>query len=190
MTLEDICRISTVSGGVGKTAVDMTSLAPRHEIRRRESGKGGTSATFRSRSFLSLYCCSSLQNSIIVNNLDCGLDFEVYSYGSVNLNMPHSDVSRHLSSMLTRSKAAARQQATATEEDLVTINWILFDKSDPEKCIPYPIEVPRSLFNGTSKKCQRLFASEILNSLSLSVPQNTVKFWKVSGIHHSWCQTH
>ena len=30
-----------------------------------------------------------------------------------------------------------------------------------------------------------LFASEILDSLSLSVRQNTVKFWKVSGIHRS-----
>lgn len=91
---------------------------------------------------------------------------------------------------LTRSKAAARQQPTETEEDFVTPNWILFDKSDPDKCIPSPIEVPRSLFNGMSKKCQKLFASEILNSLSPSVLQNTVKFWKVCGIHHSWFQTY
>ena len=35
-----------------------------------------------------------------------------------------------------------------TEEDFVTINCILFDKSDPDKRMPSLIEVPRSLFNG------------------------------------------
>ena len=87
---------------------------------------------------------------------------------------------------LTRSKAAARQQAIATEEDLVTINWIFFDKSDPDECVPSPIDFPRSLFNGASQKCQKLFASEILESLSLSVRRNTIKFWKVSGTYIPW----
>jgi hypothetical protein len=91
---------------------------------------------------------------------------------------------------LTRSKAVARQQATATEEDLVTINWILFDKCDPDKCMPLSIDVPRAHFNGKSQNCRQLFASEILDSLSLSVPRNSVKFWEVSGLHHSWCQTY
>jgi hypothetical protein len=91
---------------------------------------------------------------------------------------------------LTRSKAAARQQATAAEEDLVTVNYIFFDKSDPDKCMPMSIDVPRARFNGRSQNCKQLFASEILDSLSLSVRQNTVKFWNVSGIHHSWCQTY
>jgi hypothetical protein len=53
---------------------------------------------------------------------------------------------------LTRFKAAARQQAIETEDDLVTINWIFFDKSDPDECMPSPIEVPRSLFNGRITK--------------------------------------
>ena len=77
---------------------------------------------------------------------------------------------------LTRSKAAA-QQATPPqktieiEEDLVTINWIFFDKSDPDECEPFPIDVPRSLFNGV-KKTEKLFTSEILECLSLSICQN------------------
>lgn len=97
---------------------------------------------------------------------------------------------------LTRSKAAARQQATPpqqateTEEDLVTINWIFFDKSDPDECMPLSIHIPRARFNGRSQDCRQLFASEILKSLSLSVRQNTVKFWMVSGIHYSWCQAY
>lgn len=46
------------------------------------------------------------------------------------------------------TKAAAAnllQKATATEEDLVTINRIFFKKFDSDKCMPYSIEVPRSL---------------------------------------------
>ena len=86
-----------------------------------------------------------------------------------------------------RQQAPLPQQASKTEEKegLVSINWIFFDKFDPKECMPFPIEVPSSLFNDKSKKCQKLFASEILNSLSLSVRQNTVKFWKVSGVHRS-----
>ena len=73
--------------------------------------------------------------------------------------MINRDSTYNLSSMaLTRSKAAAQQatplqQATETEEDLVSINWIFFDKSDPDECEPFPIDVtvPRSLFNSASK---------------------------------------
>jgi len=133
-------------------------------------------------------------------------DFGIVRAGVTGLNQinvtpistfDNGDSAFDLSSMaLTRSKAAALQQATppqqatATEEDLVTVNWMFFDKSDPKTCMPLSIDVPRARFNGRSQKCQKLFASEILDSLSLSARQNTVKFWKVSGIHHSWCQTH
>jgi hypothetical protein len=86
---------------------------------------------------------------------------------------------------LTRSKAAARQKVTETEEDLVTINWIFFDKFDPEECMPLSIDVPRAHFNNRLQNCRQLFANEILDSLSRSVRQNTVKFWKVGGIHYS-----
>jgi len=80
------------------------------------------------------------------------------------------------------STATPPQQAVATEEeDLVTINWIFFDKSDPNECEPLSIDVPRARFNGKSQNCQKLFSSEILDFLSLSVRQNTIKFWKVSG---------
>ena len=86
---------------------------------------------------------------------------------------------------LTRSKAAARQQVTEIEEDLVTINWIFFDKSDPEECMPLSIDVPGAHFNSRSQNCRQLFTTEILDSISHSVRRNTVKFWKVSGTHHS-----
>jgi hypothetical protein len=92
---------------------------------------------------------------------------------------------------LTRFKAAAQQatppqQATETEEDLVTINWILFDKSDPDEYEPLSIDIPRARFNGKLQNCQKLFVSEILDFLSLSVRQKTIKFWRVSGNRSSF----
>ena len=87
------------------------------------------------------------------------------------------------------TKAAAAnllQKATAIEEDLVTINRIFFKKFDSDKCMPYSIG-SLAHFNSASKKCQKLFASEILYYLSLYVRQSTVKSWKVSGIRRSWC---
>lgn len=70
------------------------------------------------------------------------------------------------------------QQPTAAEEDLVTINWIFFDKSHPDVCMPLAIDIPRARFNGRSQECRQIFASEILDNYSLSARQNTVKFWK------------
>jgi hypothetical protein len=72
---------------------------------------------------------------------------------------------------LTRSKAAARQQATPPqqasepeeEEGVVTINWIFFNKSDPDECMPLSIDVPRVRFNGRAQNLRKLFASEILD---------------------------
>ncbi|KAF8804871.1 hypothetical protein BYT27DRAFT_6685730 [Phlegmacium glaucopus] len=84
-------------------------------------------------------------------------------------------------SRVTRSQTAAvvanSQQATSQEE-MVDINWVFFDKSHPEKCRPRPIEVPRSLFDAKSLNCQNLFANELMKKFNFKAIEDNIEFRK------------
>ncbi|KAF8869084.1 hypothetical protein BD779DRAFT_1682620 [Infundibulicybe gibba] len=61
---------------------------------------------------------------------------------------------------MTRSKAAAAAAAQpdiATPDDLVTLNWAHFDRSNPHST-PLPIRVSRTLFNRPVMYCRDIFA--------------------------------
>ncbi|TDL25120.1 hypothetical protein BD410DRAFT_837365 [Rickenella mellea] len=58
------------------------------------------------------------------------------------------------------------------------VNWVFFDRLHPNGG-PGCIDVPRTLFNGPSRECRSIFATELLSKFSFKADIYSVKFWKV-----------
>ena len=91
----------------------------------------------------------------------------------------------------TRSKAAAAaptqatatpQQAPATLDDSVDVNWVFFDPPRPSNR-PVPIVVPWTLFSAKSHHCRRFFVTALLKEFGFEADESTIAFWTVSGIY-------
>lgn len=96
----------------------------------------------------------------------------------------------------TRSQAKKLDAELAREtstQDLVDVNWIFFDKSEPDTT-SFLTSVPRVLYEGPSQKCCPLFIKKLRNAYGDDLKDENIMFWKVSGslmfivysVSHRW----
>ena len=70
---------------------------------------------------------------------------------------------------------------TATQDALVTLNWIFFDRSHPNK--EYRLmKVTRTHLDGSVAYWRNLFAMALLSEFAFQAEARTVEFFKVSGL--------
>jgi hypothetical protein len=108
-------------------------------------------------------------------------------------HVPCSNSTTNLSTMVstTRSQSqCADQTASAsqtlpqssldTEQDVVELTWVLFDKSQ-DRYIPCLIRIPRNLYEQKSFHSRALFVQELHQEYGVTTTANSISFWTVGG---------
>ena len=78
------------------------------------------------------------------------------------------------------------QSSQDTEQDVVELNWVLFDKFQ-RSYIPTLIRIPRNLYAQISYRSLPLFAQELCKEYSVATMPDYVSFWTVGGTSFACC---
>jgi hypothetical protein len=72
------------------------------------------------------------------------------------------------------------QSSQDTEQDVVDLNWVLFDKSQGDYMTSL-IKIPRNLYEGKSYDSRPLFAQKLQWEYGVATAPTSISFWTVGG---------
>ena len=79
------------------------------------------------------------------------------------------------------------QSSRDTEQNVVELNWVLFDKSQG-RYVPSLIQIPRKLYYGQFSYYSRpLFAEALRQECGVTTTPNFISFWRVGGMSFACC---